>query len=110
MVEAYLRQRPTLRAIVHLVDLRHPPTAQDQQLRAWLQRRDLTVITVATKADQVTHNQRPAHLQAIRQTLRLPIDETLLPFSSHNHEGRLPLWHYLTPFLSPLERSQSGEA
>ncbi len=102
MVETYLQQRTTLRAIVHLVDLRHPPTEMDQQLRAWLLRRDLTIITVATKADQVTHSRHVTHLHTIRQTLGLPPDDVLLPFSSHNHEGRLALWHSLMPFLTPV--------
>src|SRR5687768_5104617 len=35
MVETYLRERQFLRAVVHIVDIRHPPTALDQQLREW---------------------------------------------------------------------------
>lgn len=101
MIETYLRQRPTLRAIVHLVDMRHAPTAQDQQLRTWLLHRRHTIITVATKSDQVAPNQRAAHLRTIRSTLDLPATEALVPFSAHNHEGRLLLWHHLTPFLLP---------
>lgn len=109
MIETYLRQRPTLRAIVHLVDIRHVPTAQDQQLRVWLMRQRYTIITVATKADQVTQNQRAAHLHAIRQTLGLSDIEVLVPFSAHNQEGRLPLWHCLTPFLTLSGRSVQHE-
>ena len=36
MVEAYLKRRDLLRAVVHIVDFRHPPSALDCQLRAWL--------------------------------------------------------------------------
>src|SRR5437899_1063837 len=62
MVEAYLRQRTTLRAVVHVVDLRHPPTVQDQQLRDWLLHHDITIVTVATKADQLTRASRAADI------------------------------------------------
>lgn len=106
MVEAYLRQRTTLRAVVHIVDLRHAPTAQDQQLRSWLLHYGIRVVTVATKADQVPRSQRPAHIQALRQELALPPDEPVLLFSAHNHEGRLPLLHCLEGLLTPVVRSQ----
>ena len=106
MIEMYLQQRDTLRAVVHIVDLRHPPTLQDQQLRAWLRHHDITTVTVATKADQVTRSQRAAHIQAIRQELALSPEEPVLLFSAHNHEGRLQLWHCLGAFLTPVVHTQ----
>jgi GTP-binding protein len=102
MVETYLQQRHTLRAVVHIVDLRHPPTPQDQQLRVWLLQHDITTVTVATKADQVTRAQRAAHLQVIRQGLGLPPEESIFLFSAHNREGRLQLWRCLEAFLTPV--------
>ena len=106
MVETYLQQRHTLRAVVHIVDLRHPPTLQDQQLRAWLLHHDITTVTVATKADQVTRGQRAAHIQVIRQELALPPEEPVLLFSAQNREGRLQLWHCLGAFLTPMVHTQ----
>ena len=105
MVETYLQQRGTLRAVVHIVDLRHPPTPQDQQLRSWLLHHRLTIVTVATKADQVTRGQRTAHIQAIRQALALPPEEPVLLFSAQNHEGRFPLWRCLEALLTPVVRT-----
>ena len=107
MVETYLRQRATLRAVVHIVDLRHPPTAQDQQLRSWLLHHGVTVVTVATKADQVPRSQRAAHVQALCEGLALPAEPPLLLFSAQNHEGRLPLWRCLEALLAPAGRSRS---
>lgn len=106
MVETYLRQRATLRAVVHIVDLRHPPTAQDQQLRAWLLHHGITIVTVATKADQVTRNQRPAHIRALCQGLALPSEDHLRLFSAQDHEGRLPLWRCLEAVLTPMTHSR----
>jgi GTP-binding protein len=106
MVEAYLQQRHTLRAVVHIVDVRHPPTLQDQQLRAWLLHHDITIVTVATKADQVMRGQRAAHIQVIRQALALPSEEPVLLFSAPNHEGRLQLWHRLAGVLTPIVHTQ----
>jgi GTP-binding protein len=92
--------------VVHIVDLRHPPSPQDQQLRAWLLHHDITTVTVATKADQVTRGQRAAHIQVIRQELALPPEERVLLFSALNREGRLQLWHGLGAFLTPVAHTQ----
>lgn len=104
MVEAYMKKRDLLRAVVHIVDFRHPPSELDRQLRAWLLHKSVAVLTVATKTDKVKRNQRAIHEQAIRQRLDLPPDEPLTLFSSHNHEGRLRLWQRLTPCLAPLRQ------
>ena len=104
MVETYLQQRHTLQAVVHIVDLRHPPTEQDQQLRDWLQQHGMTIITVATKADKIKPGQRPGHVQDVCRTLAMRADEPLLLFSARSREGRFQLWRQLAPFLEPLPR------
>lgn len=110
MVETYLQQRSTLRAVVHIVDLRHPPTEQDRQLHAWLQLHDIAVITVATKADKVKPSRRQAHLATIRRGLDISHGEPPVLFSSHNREGRLQLWQRLAAFLAPRPRMQATSA
>jgi GTP-binding protein len=104
MVETYLQQRDTLRAVVHIVDLRHPPTEQDQQLRDWLQHQGMAVITVATKADKIKPSKRTAHIEDVRRGLMMPVDEPLLLFSARSREGRFQLWRRLEPFLRPTPR------
>ena len=105
MVEAYMEKRDLLRAVVHIVDFRHPPSALDCQLRHWLLHNQVAVLTVATKTDKVKRSQRAVHEQAIRHGLDLPAGEPLTLFSSHSHEGRLSLWQRLAPCLAPLRRS-----
>jgi GTP-binding protein len=107
MVEAYLQQRQTLRGVVHIIDVRHPPTVQDQQLREWLQAHDVPVVTVATKADKITTAQRAEHIQMVRQGLALAIDEPLYLFSAPNREGRLQLWQHLEALLTPSRRTRA---
>jgi len=102
MIETYLQQRDTLRAVVHIVDLRHPPTTQDQQLRSWLLHHSIAIVTVATKADQVTRSQRTAHIQMIRQELTVPLEEPVLLFSAKNREGRFLLLRCLETLLTPV--------
>ena len=104
MVETYLQQRDTLRAVVHIVDLRHPPSEQDRQLRDWLLQHGVAMVTVATKADKIKPSQRARHIQDVRRGLALAADEPLLLFSARSHEGRLQLWRHLEPFLLPISR------
>jgi GTP-binding protein len=110
MVETYLQQRRTLRAVVHIVDLRHPPTEHDRQLHEWLQLHDIAVVTVATKADKVKPSRRQAHLAAIRRGLDMSHGEAPLLFSSHNREGRSQLWQRLGAFQAARPRMQATSA
>jgi GTP-binding protein len=106
MVETYLRQRKFLRAVVHIVDIRHAPTVLDQQLRQWLLHEGVAVVTVATKADKLKRGQRAVHVQTVRRTLAMPAEESLLLFSSQNREGRQQLWNRLAAFLTPIQRQR----
>jgi GTP-binding protein len=108
MVETYLRERELLRAVVHIVDVRHPPTEQDQQLRQWLLFEGVEVVTVATKADKLKRSQRPSHIREVRQTLAMSPEEPLLLFSSQNREGRHQLWGRLELLLTPVQRHRDG--
>jgi GTP-binding protein len=110
MVEAYLQRRDTLCAVVHIVDLRHAPTEQDQQLRQWLQHQGLMMVVVATKADKIPPNRRAVHIQTVRRTLAMPADEPLQLFSAHTHEGRLQLWQRLTDLLTPVAHGRGVPA
>jgi GTP-binding protein len=104
MVETYLQCRDMLRAVVHIVDLRHPPTHQDLQLRAWLRRHKIVIVTVATKADKVKSGKRAQHIADVRRGLALTAEEPLQVFSARTHEGRLQLWQYLRALLTSASR------
>ncbi len=104
MVETYLQRRDTLQGVVHIVDLRHPPTAQDLQLREWLLLQAIPVVTVATKADKIKPSRRAAHIAEIRRELSLPTDDPVVLFSSQTREGRFQLWQRLAVWLAPLPR------
>lgn len=108
MVETYLQERQFLRAIVHIVDIRHPPTELDQQLREWLLHEGVAVVTVATKSDKLKRGQRAVHAQTVRRTLGMPDEEPLLLFSAQTREGRQQLWNRLAAFLTPVQRQRDS--
>ncbi len=89
LIENYLAHRSTLRGLVVLLDIRHPPSHLDRQLLTWLDRFNIPSILVATKSDQMPRGQRNRAVQAIREDL--PSGNAagpILPFSSKSGEGR----------------------
>jgi GTP-binding protein len=99
MVETYLTTRRQLRGVVQILDLRHPPTADDIQLWNWLRDRGLPAIAVLTKADKLNRSQWPLHLRQIVLVLGLPVEDGVL-FSALTREGRDALWQKILPWLA----------
>jgi GTP-binding protein len=92
MIERYLRAREPLKLVLQLVDLRHPPSAEDQRMYEWLSHYEIPMTVVATKADKVSRSQWPKHTKVIRQTLGMPGHVPLILFSSETGQGRDELW------------------
>jgi GTP-binding protein len=92
MIERYLINRPPLRMVLQLVDLRHPPSAEDVKMYEWLSHYEIPMTVVATKSDKVSRSQWPKHSKIIRQTLGMSGHVPLVLFSSETGGGRDELW------------------
>jgi len=92
MIERYLREREPLKLVLHLVDVRHPPTADDVRMYEWLSHYQIPMVVVATKADKISRSQWPKHMKVIRQSLGMPGHVPLVLFSSETGQGREELW------------------
>ena len=95
LIEAYLQERETLRNIVLIVDSRHKPTAQDRQLKEWLDYYQRPVLIVASKIDKLKRGQIQKQLKQIKQGLFL--DKTPLEHSSLEKGRREEIWNNLWP-------------
>ena len=87
MMETYLGGRPNLVKVIQLVDIRHAPSKQDVEMYNYLRHYGLDGIVVATKADKVSRNQLPKHIKEIRQTLKLSLDDKVIPVSALKKTG-----------------------
>jgi GTP-binding protein len=87
MVESYLTGRKGLALVVLLADIRHKPSAQDVQLRAWLSYHGFRILVAATKADKISRGAVAAQLKLIRETLKLSQEEAVLPVSALKRTG-----------------------
>ena len=67
VIESYLRGRQCLRALVLIMDIRHPLKEVDQQLLAFCSAIDLHCVVLLTKADKLSRTQAQT---ALAQTQR----------------------------------------
>jgi len=91
-IESYLLNREPLHLVLLLVDLRHPPTKDDQAMYDWLAHHDIPLCVVATKADKLSRSQLPKHAKIVRETLGMPKGQPLILFSSEAGLGKEELW------------------
>ena len=89
LVEGYLVDRRTLRAVVVLVDVRRGIEADDARLLEFLAAHDIEALVVATKTDKVT---RDARRRALADMAARHPGVTPMPFSSATGEGAPELW------------------
>ncbi|SEC71573.1 ribosome biogenesis GTP-binding protein YihA/YsxC [Paenibacillus sp. GP183] len=94
-IEKYLLERDTLKLVMLLVDLRHPPSNDDQAMFEWLTHHDIPVCVVATKADKIPKGKWAKHAKVVRETMGMRKDDLLQVFSSEIGLGKDELWTIL---------------
>lgn len=87
MIERYLRGRKNLVQVVLLLDIRHKPTKQDQQMYDWMCHYGYGGLIVATKVDKIKKSQIHKHLNVIKETLNLDEDAVIIPTSTLKKTG-----------------------
>jgi GTP-binding protein len=95
MVEQLFQTRQKLGGVVHIIDVRHPPTADDRQTRDWLLQWSRPLLIVATKVDKIGRPQRPKHVKQIAEALSLDEDQAVTLFSAQTGEGREKIWEWM---------------
>ena len=91
-IERYLLERERLKLLILIVDLRHPPTQDDQMMYEWLKYHRVPICVVATKADKIPRGKWQKHLKIVKETLQFHPADPLVLFSSETSQGRDELW------------------
>ncbi|HAA37329.1 MAG TPA: YihA family ribosome biogenesis GTP-binding protein [Firmicutes bacterium] len=99
IIEDYLAQREPLKLVVQLVDVRHPPTADDLQMYQWLTYSNLPTVIVATKVDKITRGRWQKQLQQIRTGLGLGPQGPVIFYSSQTGQGKEELWRVIGQYV-----------
>ena len=87
MIEGYLQGSEHLKRFLHLVDIRHEPTRDDQMMVEYLRHYDIPFTVVATKADKLSKAARGRSIPVICRTLAVQPWE-VIPYSSEDGTGR----------------------
>ena len=87
LINGYLQGDRDLRAVLLLIDMRHPPTANDLQMVNFLIDMEMPFAIVLTKADKLNKTERAARLAALPDELPQYEDLNVTVFSSVTGEG-----------------------
>ena len=88
IAEAYFGAEAPVSLVLHLVDSRHPGLVADLDAGRWLQTLQVERVTVATKIDKLSRNERVKNLRELERQL----GTAALPMSATGGEGLDDLW------------------
>lgn len=100
LIESYIRGTSQLRGVVQLLDARHDPTAEDQQMLEFLADVGTPTLVAATKIDKLTRAQAAERIRAITNIVGLE-EEQVIPFSSVTGAGRDELAEAIASLVEP---------
>lgn len=99
-IEEYLSQREVLKGVIHIVDIRHPPTNDDIIMFDWLQHFGIPTLVAATKGDKISRGQYQKQLKEIKEKMKLPKGQPLVVFSAVTGEGVDEIHSWLEEILN----------
>ncbi|MEW9107984.1 MAG: ribosome biogenesis GTP-binding protein YihA/YsxC [Cytobacillus gottheilii] len=99
MIETYLTSREQLKAVVQIVDLRHPPTNDDVMMYEFLKHYNIPCVIIATKADKIPKSKWQKHLKVTKETLDLDPQDSVVLFSSETGQGKDEAWSILKGYM-----------
>jgi GTP-binding protein len=74
----YALERERLRGVVWLLDIRHPPSADDRTMQDALAEGETHVLAALTKGDKLSTAQRRTRERELREELGLPEDQVIV--------------------------------
>ncbi|MBR6108027.1 MAG: YihA family ribosome biogenesis GTP-binding protein [Oscillospiraceae bacterium] len=107
LINGYLQGERDLRAVLLLIDMRHPPTKNDLQMVDFLIDTEMPFAIVLTKADKLNKTERAARLAALPDELPQYEDLSVTVFSSVTGEGVAPLRTLIEEITVPVD--ENGE-
>ena len=87
LMEGYFQSGRNIRLVVQLVDMRHPPSADDISMLKFMQSAQIPFVIALTKSDKLNKTGREQRLELLKEELAFLGEFTAIPFSSLNGEG-----------------------
>ncbi|MCM3704469.1 MULTISPECIES: ribosome biogenesis GTP-binding protein YihA/YsxC [Cytobacillus] len=99
MIETYLTNREQLKAVVLIVDLRHPPSRDDVMMYNFLKHYEIPCVVIATKADKIPKSKWQKHMKITKETLDIDPNDQIIMFSSETGYGKEQAWSALKSYM-----------
>ncbi|MBR7046601.1 MAG: YihA family ribosome biogenesis GTP-binding protein [Lachnospiraceae bacterium] len=109
MIENYLHNSPTLKAVFLLVDIRHEPSDNDVMMYDWILQAGFSPIVIATKADKIKRSQLAKHKKMIRESIAErshvsgEVSLKIIPWSGLSKAGREEIYQILDSEVLGIE-------
>ena len=100
LMESYFQEPGLISLGVLIVDARHKPSADDVTMCNWFKEAGCPMLVVANKVDKLKKREVEPNLEVIRQTLELPPDTPLIPFSAEKGDGKTEVLSLLSQFFA----------
>ncbi len=88
LMESYFNRPELLTLGVMIVDARHEPTKLDRVMADLFKNTGRPYLVVANKLDKLKKSEIEPNMERIRQSLQLPAEIRLIPFSAEKGTGR----------------------
>ncbi len=98
MMEGYFNSGRNISLVVQLVDMRHPPTADDIMMIDFLTQTGYPFIVALTKSDKLNKTEYKNRLEAIKTELATVDNDRIIPFSALNGEGAETIRNYIIKY------------
>ncbi len=98
MMEGYFNSGRNISLVVQLVDMRHPPTADDIMMIDFLTQTGCPFIVALTKSDKLNKTEYKNRLEAVKTELATVDKDRIIPFSALNGEGAETIRDYIIKY------------
>lgn len=100
MLEGYFNSDRNIKLVVQLIDMRHPPTADDIMMLEFLESNGYDYIVVMTKSDKLNKTEYKNRLESVKKELDFVPEDRLIPFSSVKGEGAEKIKEFIGGYIN----------
>lgn len=100
-IRDYLKDRKTLRMVLHIVDIRHEPSALDEDFFYWLGMNRMPFAVILNKADKLSRNKQNQSKFRLQRILNeMNIEVPILIASAEKNDGIDDIQSIITEFAT----------
>lgn len=99
LMRAYLARKENPKGIVHILDIRHDPSALDLEMISWLSESARPTLFLLTKSDKLSSGKVAARVRRIARELGQSDEDNLISFSAKTGAGKREVWGAISELL-----------